>query len=60
MQWRLYPQILEVKSRVASFEADPDAPERRRFRALHGASMVLNLLVLADGTLLLALSRRAD
>jgi uncharacterized membrane protein len=58
VQWRLYPQILAVKSRVASFESAPEAPERRRFRALHGTSMLLNLLLLADGTLLLALARR--
>ena len=58
VQWRLYPQILQVKARVASFEAAPDAPERRRFRTLHGVSMLVNLLVLADGALLLALSRR--
>ena len=58
VQWRLYPQILEVKSRVASFETAPESPERRRFRTLHGVSMLLNLLILADGTLLLALARR--
>jgi len=58
VQWRLYPQILEVKSRVASFESAPEAPERRRFRTLHGVSMLLNLLILADGTVLLALARR--
>ena len=57
VQLRLYPMILEVKSRVASFETAPDAPERRRFRSLHGVSMLLNLLILADGTLLLALAR---
>jgi len=57
VQWRLYPQILEVKSRVASFESAPEAPERRRFRTLHGVSMLLNLLILADGTLLLALTQ---
>jgi len=56
VQWRLYPQILEVKSRVASFESAPDAPERRRFRSLHGVSMLLNLLILADGMVLLALA----
>ena len=56
--WGLYPRILAVKSRVASFETAPDAPERRRFRALHGMSMALNLLVLADGMVLLAFSRR--
>lgn len=55
VQWRLYPEILAVKSRVASFESAPDAPERRRFRALHGVSMLLNLLTLADGAVLLAL-----
>jgi uncharacterized membrane protein len=57
---RLYPQILEVKSRVASFESAPDAPERTRFRSLHGASMLLNLLLIADGTLLLGLSVRRN
>jgi uncharacterized membrane protein len=55
VQVHLYPQILAVKSRVASFESDPDSPERRRFRSLHGVSMLLNLLVMADGALLLAL-----
>jgi len=58
VQWRLYPRILEVKARVASFESAPDAPERKRFRALHGVSMLMNLLVLADGAVLLALARR--
>ena len=53
--WRLHPQILAVKSRVASFESAPDSPERKRFRSLHGVSMMLNLLVLMDGALLLAL-----
>ena len=55
VQWGLYPRILAVKAQVASFEADPDAPARRRFRALHGTSMLLNLLTLADGAVLLAL-----
>lgn len=58
VQWRLYPQILAVKARVASFESSPAAPERVRFRKLHGASMALNLFFLADGMLLLALSCR--
>lgn len=60
VQWRLYPQILEVKSRVASFESAPDSPERSRFRTLHGASMLLNLMFLMDGALLLALVKRPD
>ena len=55
VQWGLYPRILAVKAQVASFEADPDAPARRRFRSLHGTSMLLNLLTLADGAVLLAL-----
>ena len=52
---RLYPQILAVKSQVASFESAPGSPERARFRTLHGISMLLNLLIVADGALLLAL-----
>ena len=55
LAFRLYPQIVEVKATVASFEADPDSPPRRRFRALHGTSMALNLLVLAEGAALLLL-----
>jgi uncharacterized membrane protein len=60
VQVHLYPQILAVKSRVASFEADPDSPERKRFRSLHGVSMLLNLLLLVDGALLLALVPARD
>jgi hypothetical protein len=55
VQWGLYPRILAVKAQVKTFEADPDAPARRQFRALHGTSMLLNLLTLADGAVLLAL-----
>lgn len=54
----LYPGIQEVKAKVASFETDPDSPERTRFRALHGVSMSLNLLMFVDGLALLALSCR--
>jgi uncharacterized membrane protein len=60
VQWGLYPRILEVKSRVASFESAPDAPERQRFRTLHGVSMLLNLTLIAAGTLLLALEPRRE
>lgn len=55
VRWRLYPEILEVKSRVASFESAPEAPERQRFKSLHALSMAVNLAFLADGVLLLAL-----
>lgn len=57
VQWGLYPRVLAVKAQVASFEAEPDAPARRQFRALHRTSMLLNLLTLADGAALLALVR---
>lgn len=59
VRWRLYPEILEVKSRVASFESAPESPERRSFRKLHGISMAVNLAVLADGALLLTLASLA-
>jgi hypothetical protein len=54
----LYPKILAVKAQVASFEADPGSPARRQFRALHGVSMSLNLLMFVDGLALLALACR--
>jgi hypothetical protein len=42
-----------VKHSVASFEtAPPDAPARKEFSRLHGISMVVNLLVLLEGTAL--------
>lgn len=60
VQFWLYPRMLDAKSRVASFESAPEAPERKRFKTLHGVSMLINVLYLADGTLLLALARRPD
>lgn len=51
----LYPKIVEVKRQVASFEADPGSPQRKRFRSLHALSAVLNLVVLGDGVALLVL-----
>ena len=54
----LHPRTVEVKQRVASFEAAaPDSPARQEFRKLHALSAVLNLALLADGIALLALSR---
>lgn len=53
--FRLYPEIVEVKKTVASFEADPESSARKHFRTLHGLSMALNLAVLADGVALLVL-----
>jgi hypothetical protein len=55
VRWGLYPEILAVKGRVASFEAAPDSPDRVRFRKLHGVSMAVNLATLLEGAALLAL-----
>lgn len=50
----LYPEIKKTKQEIASFEKSPaDLPARKRFRALHGISMTLNLLLLADGIALI-------
>jgi len=54
----LHPKAVQVKQQVASFEKTaPDSPARREFRKLHGISAALNILLLADGVALLALSR---
>jgi len=54
----LHPKAVQIKQQVVSFEkAAPDSPARREFRKLHGISAVLNLVLLADGIALLALSR---
>lgn len=51
----LLPQIESVKEGVASFETTPkDDPARRAFSRLHGVSMGLNLLLLAEGIVLVA------
>lgn len=52
--FRLTPAMERVKASVPSFEAAaPDDPARRAFARLHGASMALNLFLLADGAVLL-------
>jgi hypothetical protein len=57
LKFSLYPEIVAVKKSVASFETTPpDSPERARFRRLHAASSVINLLFLADGAVLLVLA----
>jgi phosphatidylglycerophosphate synthase len=54
----LHPRTVQVKQQVASFEAAaPDSPARQEFQKLHALSAVLNLVLLADGIALLALSR---
>jgi len=53
---KLYPDAVAVKRLVSSFEREaPDSPARRQFARLHGLSMALNLLVVADGALLVLL-----
>lgn len=65
VNFKLYPDIEEVKRSVSSFEREsPSSPGRREFARLHAASAVLNLLVFADGVALLlmgpALRRREE
>jgi uncharacterized membrane protein len=55
--FKLFPAIKEVKHKIVSFEnTSPDSPARKQFRVMHGLSMGLNLLLLADGTALVVLS----
>jgi putative copper export protein len=50
----LAPKMEAIKARTPAFEAAADDhPARRAFMRLHGISMVLNLLILADGAVLL-------
>ena len=52
----LYPEIKKTKQEIASFEKTPvDSPARKRFKTLHGISMTLNLLLLADGAALIVI-----
>jgi len=54
---KLHPDTVRIKQQVASFEREsPDSPARKEFRRLHGISAVLNLLILTDGVVLLAIS----
>lgn len=54
VSFKLYPDTVRVKQQVASFEREsPDAPSRKQFTRLHAISAVLNLLVIADGVVLL-------
>lgn len=57
VRYGYYPRAQAVKERIATFETvRPEDPLRREFSRLHGQSMVLNLLLLADGVVLLFLS----
>jgi hypothetical protein len=55
--FKLHPDAVKVKQAVTSFEREsPDSPMRKRFAKLHAVSAALNLLLLADGIALLAIS----
>ncbi|TAN44202.1 MAG: DUF4149 domain-containing protein [Nitrospirae bacterium] len=57
VNFKLHPEILRIKKEVSSFQTmPPDAGPRKEFRKLHGISMALNLLLMADGAGLLLLS----
>jgi hypothetical protein len=54
----LLPRMEAVKATVPSFgQASPQDPARRAFSRLHGVSMAFNLVVLAEGALLIAARR---
>lgn len=56
---KLHPEIKRVKQEIASFEStSPDDPLRKKFRSLHAQSAILNILMLADGVILLIISSR--
>jgi len=55
--FKLHPETIKAKQAIASFErVSPDSPERIHFARLHGVSAVLNLVLLAEGVTLLAVS----
>ncbi len=55
--FKLHPDTVRVKQQIISFEREaPDSPGRKRFSRLHAASAALNLLLLADGIVLLLIS----
>jgi hypothetical protein len=59
MTFKLHPDIKRVKKEIRSFEGiSSEAPERKAFRKLHAVSATLNLLLLADGVLLLIFRER--
>jgi hypothetical protein len=55
--FKLHPDTVRVKQQIVSFEREsPDSPSRRQFRRLHAVSATLNLMLLADGIVLLMIS----
>ncbi len=57
VSFRLHPEIRRIKQEIHSFEAgSQESPLRKKFRQLHAVSATLNLVLLADGSILLFLS----
>src|SRR5512139_4145805 len=56
VSFKLHPEIKKIKQEIPSFEAVQDSLLRKRFRQLHGVSATLNLILLADGVVLLLIS----
>ena len=55
--FKLHPEVRKIKAEIHSVETtSPDSPIMKKFRQLHGVSMILNLLLLSDGITLLYLS----
>jgi hypothetical protein len=52
--FKVHPDTVRIKQQVTSFERESsDSPARKQFRKLHGVSAVLNLVLLAEGIVLL-------
>jgi hypothetical protein len=58
VNFRLYPEVRKAKQEVRSFETATDDPARIKFRRLHSRSAVVNLLLIADGLVLLIMHMR--
>jgi hypothetical protein len=57
IMFKLHPDAVRVKKQILSFEREsPDSPARKQFSRLHVASASLNLLLLAEGIVLLLIS----
>jgi len=57
IKFKLHPEAVAAKQKIASFESvSPHSPERKKFARLHGVSAALNLVLLADGVMLLAIN----
>ena len=55
--FKLYPDIINVKQQIKTFETQSDeSPARNQFRKLHATSAILNILLLIDGTALIILN----